>query len=145
MSETDTKRLNTLNNRTLPCFTKAGEIAIKPPNPKYIAKAYERMQYPGQRVQIDVKFVPEACMVGEAKSQKFYQYTVIDEYSRFRYIVAFGEHISYLSTVFLEHLIEKFLFPIQCVQTNNGTEFTKRLLSTRPTPTLFETRLSSVS
>ena len=32
---------------------------IKPPNPKYIPKPYEKMSYPGQRVQIDVKFVPD--------------------------------------------------------------------------------------
>ena len=42
------------------------QMPIKPPNPKYIPKPYEQMLYPGQRVQIDVKFVPEACIVGEA-------------------------------------------------------------------------------
>ena len=41
-----------------------GQMAVKPPNPKYVAKQYEQMQFPGQRVQIDVKFVPEVCMVG---------------------------------------------------------------------------------
>ena len=44
---------------------------VKLPNPKYIARPYEQMQYPGQRVQIDVKFVPEACIVGEAKGKSF--------------------------------------------------------------------------
>ena len=48
-----------------------GQMAVKPPNPKYIAKPYEQMQYPGQRVQIDVKFVPEACIVDEAKGKSF--------------------------------------------------------------------------
>ena len=52
-----------------------GQMAVKPPNPKYVAKQYEQMQFPGQRVQIDVKFVPEVCMVGDAKGKKFYQYT----------------------------------------------------------------------
>ena len=33
---------------------------VKPPNPKYISKPYEKMQYPGQRVQIDVKYVPDS-------------------------------------------------------------------------------------
>lgn len=99
------------------------------------------MLYPGQRVQIDVKFVPEACIVGEAKGQKFYQYTAIDEYSRFRYLEAFEEHSTYSSAVFLEHLIKKFPFKIECVQTDNGLEFTKRLGNTQnPTPTLFESR-----
>lgn len=87
---------------------KQGQMAVKPPNPKYIPKPYEQMQYPGQRVQIDVKFVPESCIVGEAKGQKFYQYTAIDEYSRFRYLEAFEEHSSYSSAQFIKHLIEKF-------------------------------------
>ena len=121
---------------------KQGQMAVKPPNPKYIPKPYEQMQYPGQRVQIDVKFVPESCIVGEAKGQKFYQYTAIDEYSRFRYLEAFEEHSSYSSAQFLKHLIEKFPFKIECVQTDNGQEFTKRLGNTEnPTPTLFEARL----
>ena len=43
-----------------------GEMAVKPCNPKYIPKPYEQMNYPGERVQIDVKFVPAACLVGAA-------------------------------------------------------------------------------
>lgn len=117
---------------------KQGQIAVKPPNPKYIAKPYEKMLYPGQRVQIDVKFVPSACLVGDAKGKKFYQYTAIDEYSRFRYLEAFEEHSSYSSAIFLEHLIRAFKFPITCVQTDNGAEFTKRLCVGKPTSTLFE-------
>ena len=81
-------------------------------------------------------------MVGDAKGKKFYQYTAIDEYSRFRYLEAFEEHNTYSSAIFLEHLIKKFPFKIQCVQTDNGSEFTKRLGNTeKPTPTLFEARL----
>ena len=119
-----------------------GKFAVKPPNPKYIAKPYEKMQYPGQRVQIDVKFVPSACMAGDAEGQRFYQYTAIDEYSRFRYLEAFEEHSSYSSAVFLDHLQKHFPFKIECVQTDNGAEFTKRLGHTAsPTPTLFEARL----
>ena len=100
------------------------------------------MQYPGQRVQIDVKFVPDSCIVGAAKGQKFYQYTAIDEYSRYRYIEAFEEHSTYSSAVFLEHMLKKFPFKVECVQTDNGSEFTKRLgNSQNPSPTLFEARL----
>ena len=66
-------------------------MPVKPPNPKYVPKPYEKMSYPGQRVQIDVKFVPESCIVCDAKAEgkKFYQYTAIDEYSRYRYLEAF--------------------------------------------------------
>ncbi len=74
---------------------KQGIMAQKLPNPKYIPKPYEQMKYPGQRVQIDVKFVPASCMVNEAKGKRFYQYTAIDEYSRWRYVEAFQEHSTY--------------------------------------------------
>ena len=121
---------------------KQGQMAVKPKNPKYIPKPYEKMLFPGQRVQIDVKFVPSACLVGDAKGKKFYQYTAIDEYSRYRYIEAFEEHSSYSSAVFLEHMLKAFKFPVLCVQTDNGSEFTKRLTSDRPTPTMFEKALN---
>lgn len=117
---------------------------VKPPNPKYIPKPYEKMLYPGQRVQIDVKFVPNACIVGDAKAEgkRFYQYTAIDEYSRFRYLEAFEEHSSYSSAIFLEHMLKAFKFNVECVQTDNGQEFTKRLGSSeKPTLTLFEASL----
>lgn len=120
---------------------RTGKMALKPQNPKYVPKPYEKMLYPGQRVQIDVKFVPACCLAGAASGQKFYQYTAIDEYSRFRYLEAFEEHSTYSSAQFLEHLIRAFPFRIECVQTDNGSEFTKRLLPTgKATPTLFETR-----
>lgn len=120
---------------------KMGQMAVKPPNPKYVPKPYEKMLYPGQRVQIDVKVVPAACIVGDATGKKFYQYTAIDEYSRFRYLEAFEEHSSYSSAVFLEHLIKAFKFPIKCVQTDNGMEFTKKLSAGKQTPTMFEKAL----
>ena len=121
---------------------KQGQMAVKPPNPKYIPKPYEKMLYPGQRVQIDVKVVPTACIVGDAQGEKFYQYTAIDEYSRFRYLEAFKEQSSYSSAVFVEHLLKKFPFKIECIQTDNGQEFTKAYGNTKnPTPTMFENKL----
>lgn len=105
---------------------KQGMTAQKLPNPKYIPKPYEQMSYPGQRVQIDVRFVPACCLVNEAKGKRFYQYTAINEYSRWRYVEAFEEHSTYSSAVFLRHFLERFPMPVECVQTDNGTKFTKR-------------------
>ena len=105
---------------------KQGMTAQKLPNPKYVPKPYEQMSYPGQRVQIDVRFVPACCLVNEAKGKRFYQYTAINEYSRWRYVEAFEEHSTYSSAVFLRHFLERFPMPVECVQTDNGTEFTKR-------------------
>ena len=86
---------------------KQGQMAVKPPNPKYIPKPYETMYYPGQRVQIDVKHVPASCLVGEAAGKKFYQYTAIDEYSRFRYRRLLKKmHIH--PKVFLENMLKAF-------------------------------------
>lgn len=120
-----------------------GMMAVKPQNSKYIPKPYEQMTYPGQRIQVDVKFVPSACLVNEAKGQRFYQYTAIDEYSRWRFVEAFEEHSSYSSALFLEHLIRAFPCPIECVQTDNGQEFTKRFSSYGGSdkPTIFPARL----
>ena len=91
---------------------KQGIMAIKPPNPKYIPKPYEQMRYPGQRIQVDVKFVPSACLKNAAVIGKhFFQYTAIDEYSRWRFVEAFEEHSTYSSAMFLEHLVKAF--PVQ--------------------------------
>lgn len=116
---------------------------VKLPNPKYIPKPYEQMQYPGQRVQIDVKFVPQTCIVGQEESTKWYQYTFIDEYSRYRYPEAFKENSSYSSTQFLKHVVEKFPYAIECVQTDNGFEFTNEMgNSKKKSLTMFEKALT---
>lgn len=124
---------------------KKGQMAVKLPNPKYIPKPYEQMQYPGQRVQIDVKFVPSSCLVGEAAEEKFYQYTFLDEYSRFRYLEAFKEHSTYSSSEFIKHVVAHFPYPIECVQTDNGFEFTNRLNAhNSKKQTLFEKTLAEL-
>lgn len=126
---------------------RSGQMAVKLPNPQYVPKPYEQMTYPGQRVQIDVKFVPKSCLVGQAAQEGgYYQYTFLDEYSRFRYLEAFREHSTYSSAQFILHCVQKFPYPIQCVQTDNGTEFTKRLVSPKEScPTLFEQTLAQLS
>ena len=124
---------------------RSGQMAVKLPNPKYTPKPYEQMQYPGQRGQIDVKFVPASCLAGQARGHKFYQYTFIDEYSRFRYLEAFEEHSTYSSALFLRHVVQKFPFAIACIQTDNGFAFTNRLNSnTTDRQTLFEKTLAEL-
>lgn len=122
---------------------KQGIMAVHPPNPKYIPKPYEQMDYPGQRIQIDVKFVPSACLKNSNVSGKqFFQYTAIDEFSRWRFVEAFEEHSTYSSAKFLDHLVKAFPMPIECVQTDNGSEFTNRFTTHRDKPTLFQKRLA---
>ena len=122
-----------------------GIMAQKPPNPKYIPKPYEQMVRPGQRVQVDVKHVPASCIVSNTLDQKFYQYTAIDEFSRFRYVEAFEEASTYTSTVFLEHMLSAFKFNVECVQTDNGFEFTKHFGRSKGQQlSLFEKRLAQL-
>ena len=43
----------------------------------YKPKPYAAAKYPGQKVQIDVKFVPRRCVAGDTK---YYQYTAVSHY-----------------------------------------------------------------
>ena len=102
----------------------------------YKPKPYQRADYPGQKVQIDVKFVPAYCV---ANGQKYYQYTAVDECTRYCFREMYDEHSTYSSLDFLKKLIVKFPFPIREVQTDNGTEWTNVLLVKKAThKTLFE-------
>lgn len=88
-------------------------------------KPYKRAEYPGQKIQIDVKYVPKYCVTD---GKKYYQYTAIDECSRWTFREMYEEHSTYSSKDFLEKLIQKAPFPIREVQTDNGCEFTNRLI-----------------
>lgn len=111
-----------------------GYFDNKPPKkPKYKPKPYQQMTYPGERIQIDVKYVPQVCTEAIAKGRTvLYQFTAIDEYSRQRYLEGFSDNSSYSAAVFLSHALEYFKFPIKCVQTDNGGEFTKFYAGQKP-------------
>lgn len=105
-------------------------------------KPYQRAEYPGQKIQIDVKFVPSYCV---SNGKKYYQYTAIDECTRVVFREIYDEHSTYSSTDFLMKLIHAFRFPIREVQTDNGTEFTTALLvKDRQTKSLFENALDGM-
>ena len=102
-------------------------------------KPYQRAEYPGQKVQVDVKFVPEMCIVD---GRKYYQFTAVDECTRWTYRQMYDEHSTYSAEAFLIELIERCPFPIREIQTDNGTEFTKVLISNDPNDkSLFESKL----
>ena len=102
-------------------------------------KPYQRAEYPGQKVQVDVKFVPTECA---ADGQKYYQFTTVDECSRWAYRQMYDEHSTYSAEKFLIELIQRCPFPIREIQTDNGTEFTKALISNDPNDkSLFEIKL----
>lgn len=104
----------------------------------YKPKPYAKAEYPGQKVQIDVKYVPKECVAGDTK---YYQYTAIDECTRLVYREMYDEHSTYSSEDFIKKAIAFFPFRIELVQTDNGTEWTNAMVSNEPTPTLFEQAL----
>ena len=110
------------------------------PKKKYIPKPYEQMQYPGQRVQIDVKVVPRGCIADPGL--RLFQYTAIDEFSRLRFLAAYNEQSTFSSADFLRKATAFYKrrgITIECVQTDNGFEFTNRFSNAkRDTQTLFE-------
>ena len=102
-------------------------------------KPYTRASYPGQKLQIDVKYVPSACVVGGGK---YYQFTAKDECTRWTYRQMYDEKSTYSAKQFLLELIRVAPFPIRMVQTDNGTEFTNALLAVKAThKSLFEEAL----
>ena len=118
---------------------KLGMSPAPKPYASYVPKPYEQMTYPGQRVQIDVKVVPLNCLAD--RSQRLFQYTAIDEFTRLRFLGAYPEQSTYSSADFLKKAAAWFKhhgIKIECVQTDNGSEFTNRFTTTKDKPTLFE-------
>ena len=66
----------------------------------YKPKPYEQMTYPGQRVQVDVKVVPQRCITDP--ELRLFQYTAIDEFTRLRFLAAYPEQSTYSSADFLK-------------------------------------------
>jgi transposase InsO family protein len=84
-------------------------------------KRYE-LTVPGQRLQLDVKYVPE--LVGNKRA---YNYVAIDECTRWRFAYAYSALNEWQTYDFLEKLKRECPFPIHTIQTDNGFEFTFRL------------------
>lgn len=83
---------------------------------------YDTPSILGEKWQMDVKFVPDACYSG-TDGEKFYQYTMIDEASRERFIYAYKEHSSCSTIDFVKRAIIYFGYAPKIIQTDNGGEF----------------------
>ena len=122
------------------CMRREGLITPSTAKKKHQSKPYEKMTHPGERIQIDVKVVPRRCIAD--KELRLYQYTAIDEYSRYRILGAYPEQSTYSSADFLKKVVRAFSLKgikVECVQTDNGFEFTNRFSgSQKDKPTLFE-------
>ena len=104
-------------------------------------KPYKRAEYIGQKVQIDVKYVPSYCVTN---GKKYYEYIAVDECSRWAFRQMYEEHSTYSSYKFLLALIKAAPFQIREIQTDNGSEFTNALKSTKGRKTMFEKALEQL-
>ena len=94
---------------------------------------YDTPKKLGIKWQMDVKYVPSACYVG-TDDEKFYQYTVIEEASRKRFIYAYKEQSSYSTVDFFKRAIIFFGYAPETLQTDNGGEFNHTTKTTRIHP-----------
>ena len=78
-------------------------------------KDYQRYQrpIPGDRVQMDT------CKIAPG----IYQYTAIDDCSRYRVLAVFKRRTASNTLLFVDQVVEEIPFPIQRIQTDRGTEF----------------------
>lgn len=96
--------------------------------PKKVKKSYTRYtqldgSYPGEKVQIDIKYVPMECIRFPTYGKRYYQITAIDEYSRKRALSIVEEKSTYETSIFLNSLEKRLGFKIKTIQVDNGYEF----------------------
>ena len=102
-----------------------------------------RGEYPGDKVQVDIKYVPKECLIFDTMDKKYYQITAIDEFSRKRILDIVDEKSVTNTSKFMRALEEQMGLKINTVQTDNGPEFVNNQLETN-LPTLFELTLKEL-
>lgn len=107
-----------LNGRKKPCKRRAKAL-------KAHRKRYE-LPIPGQRVQIDVKYVPKLL-----NGERMYCFNAIDESTRYKFARIYSTLSEATTEIFLSEMCEKMPFPIKEIQTDNGFEFTNRFHSNK--------------
>lgn len=82
---------------------------------RYYRKVVKRYscKMPGERIQIDV------CKIANG----LYQYTAIDDCTRYKVIELYNRRTAENSLDFLEQIIDRFPFAFQRIQTDRGREF----------------------
>ena len=97
----------------------------QPEKKKYPKSKYKALkgEYPGEYVEVDVKYVPLECIGFSSSHARYYQITGIDLYSRKRIIKLVNELSTYETSKFLYSLEKRMGCKIKTIQTDNGREF----------------------
>lgn len=91
---------------------------------KYIPQPYDTPEMFGMKMQMDVKVVPRECNKTKFSNEKLYQYTMIDEATRKRFLYPYKEQSGASTVDFIKRAIVFFGYIPYMIQTDNGTEFT---------------------
>ena len=91
-------------------------------------KRYFRMASIARNMKQHLSLIKYAKKYGATKAA--IKYKANKRYiSRLHFVETFEKHSSYSSMIFLKYLVKAFPYPIECIQTDNGQEFTKRFSS----------------
>lgn len=94
-------------------------------------KTYEAPKYlPGEKVQIDLKYVKLEDEIAKKQGKKFrwvYQHTSLDVATGIKFKMIYESRDTRDSVDFLSRVRMFYPFPIKVIQTDNGFEFTWRL------------------
>lgn len=103
----------------------------------------DEVSYPGEKVQIDIKYVPRECIAFDSHGIRYYQITAIDEWSRKRHCTIIDEKTVTHTANFVLTLEKELGFKIGTIQTDNGREFVNDREVTAK-ETIFERNLKSL-
>ncbi len=116
---------------------------IKKQRKSYSKHTEVRGLYPGDKVQVDIKYIPNECIGFNSYGIRYYQITAIDEYSRKRILEIVDEKTVTHTSRFIRTLEERMGFKINIVQTDNGSEFVNNSEGSNE-KTLFEKTLKNL-
>jgi len=107
------------------CIKNLGYRFKGKPKVKRINQNYDTPIFAGAKWQMDVKYIPIECKsIKMHGDDKYYQYTIIDEASRKRFIWPYRDKSSYSTCDFIKKAIRFFGYIPYEIQTDNGGEFT---------------------
>lgn len=108
--------------------------------PSYKPKPYDTPLHVGEKWQLDVKFVPFECRTTAIRGDRhFYQYTIIDEATRERFIYPYEDLCATSTVDFVRRAILYFGYKPKAIQTDNGAEFTYTRQTRNDKEHLFDT------
>lgn len=127
------KQLNIINKDKI-------KIKRRYPKSNYVR---QKGTYPGEIVQVDIKYVPFYCLTDKLREKRYCQITAIDLYSRKRILKLVEEQSTYETSKFIFNLEKQMGFKIKLIQTDNGSEFVNTNAIRRKS-TMFEDTLKKL-